>query len=722
MADTQDIPGLMGTAWLHIEADGDRIVACNAPACSLLGAEEGAIRGRRWQELLPAAEDLSRALINRNRCSLVPFILSPFEGPDKVVGGMLFPNTDTNTSATGTELLLWPLLEAQTADFPGDIAAGDIIAVLGVEHLADEASPGAANGELIAAVHAGLLGILRNRDYIADAVGDTLVLVLKQLGLDDAQDICRALLSHLRSGAGLGEQLWAGVRPGIGLAPVAADGGVLPGLLAANNALLRLRYEGGARIRVAAADDGDYLARRAADPYALFNGRAELLFKRVEGTVEAVADSGTGLKGKPLERGIEGYVADNMEGAVDQAIFLAALDIPIAIIGPAGTGKLYIANIIRQHSLTGADALVAIDCREFRSRGEAGKGIAAALVDSEGKTLVFKSPQLMSLEVQVKLARQLSSRTLADVTPARYLPRNQLVALFPDELEQLVQRGKLAPQLASAFAGYPIHVPPIRDRKQAVLRWAHKILEQEGDQRRRNIKGFTRDAEQAMLQHDWPGNITEMRQCITDALDKSDKEWITPVDLGLFKGISADGAAPASDSLPFLSALERDSSEDDTYKPSVLESLDQALGEAVNNLVAGDGMLPLGTWAEDDMVLAALGRYRDNISRAAQLLHTRARNISRWLEKIHARDQERNSHPLWQDCRRLLREWVRESPQADASPMETVQTMLLSHVQRHTAATNVVQRAGILGVSVPTYHKRLRALAKDSGETRETGE
>ena len=34
--------------------------------------------------------------------------------------------------------------------------------------------------------------------------------------------------------------------------------------------------------------------------------------------------------------------------------------------------------------------------------------------------------------------------------------------------------GKLAPALASVFAGYPIHVPPIRDRKQAVLRWAHQ--------------------------------------------------------------------------------------------------------------------------------------------------------------------------------------------------------------------------------------------------------
>ena len=44
-----------------------------------------------------------------------------------------------------------------------------------------------------------------------------------------------------------------------------------------------------------------------------------------------------------------------------------------------------------------------------------------------------------------------------------------------------------------------------------------------------------------MLQHDWPGNISEMRQCIVAAMDKTDKEWLTPVDLGIFKGLSAAG-------------------------------------------------------------------------------------------------------------------------------------------------------------------------------------
>ncbi|QIB65636.1 sigma 54-interacting transcriptional regulator [Kineobactrum salinum] len=41
-----------------------------------------------------------------------------------------------------------------------------------------------------------------------------------------------------------------------------------------------------------------------------------------------------------------GYVLDNMEGAVDQATFLAATDTPVAIVGARGTGKMYIARIL----------------------------------------------------------------------------------------------------------------------------------------------------------------------------------------------------------------------------------------------------------------------------------------------------------------------------------------------------------------------------------------
>ena len=711
LADAQDFLALTGACWLHLDIDSGRIAECNELAAGLLGEDVATLRGRPWRDLLcskGAAEELEHAICAGVRCTLVPFILRRAQLPDVVVGGMVLP------AASAVSLLLWPLLD-QGLRLPEDIVPADVIAVLGIEQLATARSGAAADrGALIQEIRSSLFGILRNRDHIAQPVDGSVVLVLKAVSLDDGQDICRALLSHLHSGSALNQQQLAQIRLSVGLAAMSSHPTALDTLLAANNALLRLQYsEGSGRIRVASADDGHYLSRLAANPYALFSGSPALSFSSVRsaGVDPGTTNNTVPMEGAPLERGIEGYVVDNMEGAVDQAIFLANLDIPIAIIGASGTGKLYIAKIIQQQSLAAGDALVVMDCREFRSRGDANKRIAAALENSAGKTLVFKSPQLMSQEVQIKLARQLSSRTLADVSPPRYLPKNQLVALFPDELERLMAQGKLTPQLASVFGGYPIHIPPIRDRKQAVLRWAHKMLEQEGRQRQRNMRGFTPDAEQAMLVHDWPGNITEMRQCITDALDKTDKDWITPVDLGLFKGIRAEGAPYQSEPLPFLSALQREEQQDDSYVPSSMDALDLALGEAVNNLVAGNRLRPLGIWAEDDMVLAALDRYREDRSKAALLLHTRARNISRWLPKIRARDEQRNSLPLWQDCRRLLREWIRESPLADDSPLVQVQGLLLAHVERHTGATTVTQRAGILGVSVPTYHKRLRSEA-----------
>jgi DNA-binding NtrC family response regulator len=374
---------------------------------------------------------------------------------------------------------------------------------------------------------------------------------------------------------------------------------------------------------------------------------------------------------------------------------------------------MYVARIIHEESGGATDLLVPIDCREFRSRSVANTRIARELAQGEGKTLVFKSPHLMNAEVQLKLARQISSRTLADVSPPRYLPRLKLIALFPEKLEVLIRRGELTEPLASAFAGYPIYVPPIRDRKQAVLRWAHKILGQEGVVRDRDMKGFTPDAEQAMLLYDWPGNISEMRQCIYAALEKTDKDWLTPVDLGLFTGINPDGVPFLPEPKPFLAAVQVVDSEDDTYNtyaPSALEALHVALGEAVHNVLALNMIKPLGAWMEDELVLAALDRYRGDLRQTGNFLHTKPRNISRWLPKIAAREDERNGSSLWQKPRRLLREWVRESPQTADSPLLLMADTLLVHVNEQAGALSSAARASIMGVSTPTYHKRMREI------------
>jgi DNA-binding NtrC family response regulator len=412
----------------------------------------------------------------------------------------------------------------------------------------------------------------------------------------------------------------------------------------------------------------------------------------------------------PLDTKIDGYVVDNMEGAVDQATFLAKTDIPVAIIGPRGTGKMYVAKIIHQEWGGADDMIVQVDCRDFRSRDEANTRIVKLLQNSEGKTLVFKSPHLMAPDAQVKLARQLSTRTLADSKPPRYLPDAKYVALFPDSMEKLVMHSGLSERLASVFAGYPINVPCVKDRKQAVLRWAHKILSQESAAANRPIKGFTPDAEQALLSHEWPGNISEMRQCIVSALQRTDKEWITPVDLGIFKGISADGVASATDPLPFLSSLDSDQKEEEKYAATALEDLNIALGQAVHSAAQDNSTLPLGAWLEDELILASLDRYQDDQRMASEFLHTKPRNIGRWLPKIIERQEERNSSPIWREPKRFVGEWVRETPRLSEPPQMIVQNMLAVHVAKQCANAKIAVRAKIMGVSVPTYQKRLQSI------------
>lgn len=418
---------------------------------------------------------------------------------------------------------------------------------------------------------------------------------------------------------------------------------------------------------------------------------------------------------REMEKGIHGYVLDNMEGAIDQAVFLARVNMPVAVVGERGTGKYYVAQVIHGASEGDPDGLVRMDCRSFRTRGEAWTTISRELQQGDGRTLVFKSPQLLHMETQARLARQLATRTTSDDGGSQYLARNRYVGLFPTPLATLVARQELDPRLASVFAGYPIQVPPLRERPRAVLRWAHKVLDQESTQQDRRISGFTPDAEQALLRHSWPGNISEMREMIRAAVERTDKEWVTPVDLGLFVGISADGlAAQTPDKRPFLTAHAEEDTETTDYIPSVQEELRLALGQALAASLETDVLRPLGAWLDDELVEAALDRCGGDGRGAAEYLQTRNRNIGRWLERLKAREAEREGSLLWQESRRLVREWVMETTPPDNPPQQVAQEMLLSLVLQQCDGISVADRAKIMGVSTPTYQKRVKQLLEDA--------
>ncbi len=444
------------------------------------------------------------------------------------------------------------------------------------------------------------------------------------------------------------------------------------------------------------------------------SGALQFIGPNLLASLRPLPEGPAGLESGPLpvremEKGIEGYVLDNMEGAIDQAVFLAGVDIPVAIIGERGTGKMYVARIVHNESGGAPDALVKVDCWEFRSRNAAWAHISEVLQQGEGRTVVFKSPQLLPTDLQAKLARILATRTLSDDQGgARYIARNRFVALFPVDPLELVRRGELDQRLASVFAGFPVIVPPLRERRRAVLRWAHKILEQECTAIDRRMLGFTPDAERALREHDWPGNISEMRDLIRNALTRTDKEWLTPVDLGLYIGISPDGRTAASRERPFLEFLQEKREAQMQYVPSARDELRLALGEALAASLATGVLRPLGAWLDDEIIEAACARFGDDTKMVAEFLHTRPRNISRWLPRVQERQVDRDGSMLWQDARKLVRRWVMEAAPVSGSPQQLAEEMLLSLVQQECADLSIAERAQIMGVSPPTYQKRMK--------------
>ena len=157
---------------------------------------------------------------------------------------------------------------------------------------------------------------------------------------------------------------------------------------------------------------------------------------------------------------------------------------------------------------------------------------------------------------------------------------------------------------------------------------------------------------------------------------------------------------------------QENSEQEEGYSASALDDLGVALGAALHSLLETQSVKPLGSWLEDEAVLAAFERFRGNMRGAADLLHTRSRNISRWMPAILARDHERSGSLLWQEPRKIVKRWMMECPMLDEPPLQVLEGLLLSQVERQCTQLSMTERARIMGLSAPTYQKRLQDYLK----------
>jgi DNA-binding NtrC family response regulator len=224
----------------------------------------------------------------------------------------------------------------------------------------------------------------------------------------------------------------------------------------------------------------------------------------------------------------------------------APTDASILITGESGTGKELFARAIHHLSPRKEAPFVAVNCAaipesllENELFGHERGAFTGALNRKLGKfdlahggSLFLDEIGEMSLPLQVKLLRVLQEREferIGGMSPVRVDVR--IIAATNRNLEQQAAAREFREDLYFRLSVFPIHIPPLRQRRKDIPLLAEAFLEQYGRELKRGKMSLSGKAMDKLLQYSWPGNIRELQNCIERAVIVSDGNTLQEKDI-----------------------------------------------------------------------------------------------------------------------------------------------------------------------------------------------
>ncbi len=226
-------------------------------------------------------------------------------------------------------------------------------------------------------------------------------------------------------------------------------------------------------------------------------------------------------------------VSAAMRDAVATAIKVASTNASVFITGESGTGKELIARCVHEHSPRAAKPFVAINCAAFptglleselfgHTRGAftgAVRDRPGLLESAHGGTLFLDELAEMPVELQAKLLRVLQDGVIRRVGSTKEDARVDLrvISATNRQPEQALAQGALRPDLYYRLRVVPIHLPPLRQRREDISALVAQFLDEQWRLHHRPDLPRPRlsaEAFDALMSHDWPGNVRELRNVI----------------------------------------------------------------------------------------------------------------------------------------------------------------------------------------------------------------
>ena len=234
----------------------------------------------------------------------------------------------------------------------------------------------------------------------------------------------------------------------------------------------------------------------------------------------------------------------------------------VLVLGDSGTGKEVLARAIHGDSGRGDRPFVAVSCAAlpdslleselfghekgaFTGAVSRRKGTFEA---ADGGTLFLDEIGDISPKLQLDLLRVLEDRRFARVGGTEVVTVDvRIIAATNRDLEKEVREGRFREDLYYRLNVIPIRLVPLRDRREDIPLLVETLLERLNAEQGRKIDGVSVEAMAELVNHDWPGNIRELRNVLERAMVVATGTVLQAGDLGLARpGVELDKVGPLS--------------------------------------------------------------------------------------------------------------------------------------------------------------------------------
>ena len=255
-----------------------------------------------------------------------------------------------------------------------------------------------------------------------------------------------------------------------------------------------------------------------------------------------------------------------LKTVLSSIVKVAPTDSTVLITGETGTGKELIARAIHKGSQRADRAFISVNCAAIPSSliaselfGHEKGAFTGALQRRQGRfelahcgTIFLDEIGDLPAETQIGLLRVLQERQFQRVGGNRVIATDvRIIAATNRDLSAAIASGTFRADLFYRLNVFPIHVPPLRQRKEDISMLVEYFVNRYAEKARKRISKIDKNALKLCQSYPWPGNIRELQNIVERSviLCSGETLWVDPAWLSSQESLQPELSGPLTETL-----------------------------------------------------------------------------------------------------------------------------------------------------------------------------